>query len=850
MTQTLSAKEHPLSKIFSDDYSFFIPGYQRPYSWGTDQARELLDDLLVHMDSGKGGSEQSAPYFLGSIVLIKKETSPESTVVDGQQRLTTLTLLLSAIRQVVADGVVRGDITRLIYEHGNSLTGMSERYRLSLRDRDSEFFKKYVQHEQGISALIALNQKLSDAQNLIRANAGLYIERLSKLSQDRLIQFARFIATRCYLVAVATPDLDSAFRIFGVLNSRGLDLSATDILKAEILGTIASEQRERYTAQWENIEEDLGRDGFGELFGHIRTVYRKAKSQGTLLKEFREHVGPKDPAAFVDGVLKPMAHAFQEIADASYESTKNVERINALLEWLNRVEFKDWVPPTLAFFVRYRNDAEAILAYLTDLERLVYSMLVRRSGVNDRIDRFSRITVAIEEGGDLGAESSPLQLTPTEQYLTYEALAGPLYETHGARALALILSRLDDLLSDGSASFKYNVLSVEHVLPQQPGTDSEWATWIPNPQDRLYWVHRLANLVLLSRKKNSAASNFEFQKKKSAYFTRGGVAPFAMTTQLLGEETWTLEALKARQERLLAVVEKHWRLEGREHPQSSALRAQVQSDSDDLFVLETRKDGVLATARLVGDELVVLAGSSARPWASTFESYHPLREDLIASGELVPFDDDGLKFARDVRFGSPSAASAVVLGRPDNGRTSWVSVVTGKTFGETFGDPSLREESAEVGAEGRKTRRVEILTDFWTGFLERARERGELFARNTPSGKPWISTGMGRRGIGLAIVVNRSESRVLIHIELPNDDGTLAQAAFDSLHAHKDEIEARFGGPLEWQRNSEKRRSRILVEFARGSDTPTSEWPEFQELLIDTAVRMKAAFAVPVQALN
>src|SRR3712207_1048229 len=96
--KTLSAQEQPLAKIFSDDFAFSIPGYQRPYAWTTEHAGELLDDLLDFM--GTDGESRGAlnPYFLGSIVLIKGLT-PESEVVDGQQRLTTLTILLAVLRE-------------------------------------------------------------------------------------------------------------------------------------------------------------------------------------------------------------------------------------------------------------------------------------------------------------------------------------------------------------------------------------------------------------------------------------------------------------------------------------------------------------------------------------------------------------------------------------------------------------------------------------------------------------------------------------------------------------------------------------------------------------------------------
>ncbi len=98
MSKTLTAQEQSLAKIFSDDYVFHIPGYQRPYAWTTEQAGELIDDLLSFMQVSGGQIEDMPPYFLGSVVLIKNDVSPRADVVDGQQRLTTLTILLASIR--------------------------------------------------------------------------------------------------------------------------------------------------------------------------------------------------------------------------------------------------------------------------------------------------------------------------------------------------------------------------------------------------------------------------------------------------------------------------------------------------------------------------------------------------------------------------------------------------------------------------------------------------------------------------------------------------------------------------------------------------------------------------------
>lgn len=563
MSKTLVAHEQSLSKIFSDDYVFRIPGYQRPYAWTTEQARELFEDLTGFMLADGGLVEDMPPYFLGSIVLIKDDASPHADVVDGQQRLTTLTILLAAIRASV-NPKHAAEVTPLIYERGSAIRGTQDRFRLTLRERDSDFFQSYVQREDGFATLLQLKDSVSDSQTNIRANAQLFADRLEKLSEEERIRLAQFIVTRCYLVVVSTPDLDSAYRIFSVLNSRGLDLSATDILKAQVIGSIPDAQKTVYTRKWEDAEEDLTREGFGDLFSHIRMIYRKSKPQGTLLKEFNDHVTEiKSPARFIDGVLLPVARAYEEILDASYESTAHAEEVNAHLRWLNRLEFTDWVPPALAFTTRFRQKPDAMYAFFRDLERLAYAMLVTKFGINERIERFSRLTQHIESDVELFTDSSPLQLSPVEQDAVYSKLDGPVYETFAARARSALLLRLDALLSGGGATYEYGTVTVEHVLPQNPQSNSRWLEWFPEPKDRVFWIHRLGNLALLTRKKNSAASNYDFNTKKQTCFSKKGISPFVMTTQVLDKTEWTLQVVETRQKELLAVLENHWRLTDR-----------------------------------------------------------------------------------------------------------------------------------------------------------------------------------------------------------------------------------------------------------------------------------------------
>ena len=169
----IQASEKPASKIFSNDYAFVIPNFQRPYSWGTEQAGELLDDLILA--AFDGGDK---PYFMGSIVLVKAEGDPSAEVIDGQQRLITLTILLAVLRHLLPKE--KETLTHLICEKGDYILGTKERFRVSLRSRDQDFFQNYIQRDGQISNL-PKDAILSDSQSNVRDNALLF---KVKLEQD------------------------------------------------------------------------------------------------------------------------------------------------------------------------------------------------------------------------------------------------------------------------------------------------------------------------------------------------------------------------------------------------------------------------------------------------------------------------------------------------------------------------------------------------------------------------------------------------------------------------------------------------------------------------------------------
>lgn len=550
----IQASEKPIDKIFSNDYSFEIPFYQRSYSWKIDQVEALLDDL-IYFAFQEDNFDNLRPYFLGSIVLIK-EDGPSAKVIDGQQRLITLTILFSALRELLPK--LKVYITKRIYEEGDPLARTEDKFRLSVRERDMEFFSKYIQLPEGFSEL-PLEESLSDSQDNMRTNALYLKQRLEKdYTEDNLRLLAQYIVQKCYLVVVSTSDEDSAFRIFSVLNDRGLQLSNADILKAEIIGEIPKAEQEIYSKKWEELEEELGIDRFKYLFGHIRMIDRKAKAKDTILKEIRDNIKPKDrPKEFIDKELIPYARAFDDIKRTSFESATNAEMINHYLELLNRLDNEDWIPPAILFLSKWGNiDTEKVVYHLTKLERLAFGLYVMRININGRIERYGKILSAIESN-DFEELKSSLKFKKREIREIKEALAGRIYGTQFAKYLLL---RLDEDLSEGEANYNLPIISIEHVLPQNPDESSEWMQLFSDGEEREELTNNLGNLVLLSRRKNAKAQNYDFERKKSRYFTGDSISSFVLTTEVLKYPQWTPEVIRNRQNQLLERCKNMWNL--------------------------------------------------------------------------------------------------------------------------------------------------------------------------------------------------------------------------------------------------------------------------------------------------
>lgn len=551
-----------IREVFSPRFWFRIPDYQRAYVWGKDEISELIDDVNYAAEHSPEGQ-----YFLGSMVLRKVARSEEGVtfdeyeLLDGQQRLTTLMLMLACIRDLVSDEDLKGACREMLFQKENRWKGIPGRDRIvyDIRDNVGEFIEQFVKTADGTKNPALAGFK--DSKNLSLANMakGMEIIRthLTVSDSERFdspADFDRFVThllNNALFIYVATEDLDDAFRLFTILNDRGIPLSNSDILKARNLGAVTGEkERTKWAGYWETVEGEIGREEFDRFLSLVRTIYVKDKAREGLLKEFDERIYGAKPPLLAPGVatfeaVKACKDAYDEaiLFDGLSASLGNAyrNRINVMRRGLPST---DWIPPVLSWYRKF--GADHLVELVGRIDNKFSADWMRQFTPTERIMNMNKVLKIIEQaaGPTEVLSSGELEYDRTE---LKKLLDGGIY---GRRFARYVLLRLEYLLSSHTALLNLpDDISVEHILPQSPPATSQWTTSF-SPDARQTWLHRLGNLMLLSRRKNTSLGNLDFAEKRVRYF-EDRVESLPNSQRVLALSAFGPAQLQARHEELL-----------------------------------------------------------------------------------------------------------------------------------------------------------------------------------------------------------------------------------------------------------------------------------------------------------
>lgn len=662
---SISASEKPLSKVFTSDYRFAIPAFQRAYSWHDVQMRQLIEDVAdaCAVDDG--------PYFLGSLILVRDERGMHQ-VIDGQQRLVSLSIVFSVLLTLEDDPQLAASLAGLLTETGDKLRGIAAEPRLSLREQDEGFFREYVQRGD-LEALFDLREAdiATQAQRNIQANAKCAYDMLAPLREDERRRFASYLVNDVMFVIVTTDDISGAYRIFDVMNMRGMPLTPSDVFKAKVVSGISSAARDVYARYWDDIMEPMGDDNarIERFFADLDLIFTRAPMCQSLLADFGDHVlakyiGKGQCIEFIDDVLRPYAIC-DEIVHRPGESLLPA-KVRDLLAGLADYPYDDWKPVALWALVhslKHLDDPDTVVfersgrvgphVSLHDGERLVQilTLLDRVTGIDclngkSELERRTRSATIVR---DL-RKGTPLQrvagfhVSGDEQRLAMLHLRGELSIDAGMKRLLLI--RANEQLA-GARITRPRSLNAVPIIPEHVSARSPFASWPAGTCD--YWAERIGNFVLTQTMPRSLDDVDDFATRRAIILRSPSSQRFPLTRALLDLETLTPQFLELRQTQIIDLIAQAWHIsyeeivvaeqEERRRERAGGSTHRSKRTSKRVTVAEVVRAGLLRP----GDRFVWVRPRKHETWIIT------VTEDGFAG-------EDGAEYA------TPTAAARAVGG--------------------------------------------------------------------------------------------------------------------------------------------------------------------------------------------
>ncbi|MEQ1694654.1 MAG: DUF262 domain-containing HNH endonuclease family protein [Hyphomicrobiaceae bacterium] len=576
MFRGLPTASLPLVKLFDTPYLFTVPAYQRPYSWTIKEAGQLFEDLMS--SAGIDDSDAAGPdYFLGTILLLDPEAdgaipqAPLSVprvyeVVDGQQRLVTLSILASVLRDaddeqanLRDDGVSIADRLHSMVAVVSSERDIATRSgRVQVRDAEQNFLENHVLARGPRPALQPDPQAAGTASagiNAVRDFLALEVAALTPADRRTL---GLYLMNWCHVVVIVSRDIDRAHRLFTVLNERGKPLERNDIIKAEVLRGMPASSATAALAMWDEAHAATAGD-FETFLGHLKLIH--GLHRPPIIAAVRSLVRELGSEKFIEQELRPYTNAFNRVRTFPQRPESQAHReLSGALVSLNRLGKADWVPAAILAMAQFDASPGAATHLIQEIERLAYLLRLLGYGSGKRQRRFAPVVEAIRTHAAASQLARTLEITREEQ----RTIAFHLKDLHkrNAAMCKLLLMRLEEELAGVPLAVEPKYLTIEHVLPCRPAATSSWKSDFVDAEERADCQASLGNLALVTEKQNDRAKNKDFAEKLAIYREpQAGIPALLTNADILSATSWLPADIRAREARLLEVMARIWRID-------------------------------------------------------------------------------------------------------------------------------------------------------------------------------------------------------------------------------------------------------------------------------------------------
>lgn len=587
-----SVYNYPVSTLLDIESGvvYAIPRYQREYTWSRVQWDALLDDLL----------DNELHYFLGSIICINQSQDAlavqELELVDGQQRMTTVSILLAAIYDVFSKQpnlVMDQQMELYNLRHKLILKKMPNQPRLIPQvqnNNQQDYFSVLGQIGvlQDIETVAnAGNRRVFKAFRHFLSRINLYLEH----SDDPITKLQGLLekVNTATLVKIEVASTSDAYTLFESLNNRGVPLTAIDLIKNKLLAVLEAQDKgsiDKQYNRWKKVIDALG-DDYAVQERFFRQYYNAFKpslkqivsvpvaTKSNLIKIYEKLIA-RDAEAFLQTMIRMSEHYAQIV---SYRAVPDQSKLSSLLLSLDRIQ---GTPAYLLLMVLFecKTDLKLQEVHLEQTVEFLISYFVRRNATDLPPTRdLTRIfmdvveSMMVLEGDEVVRHIQTRLKTESASDEQFEkSLKGPIYEDNKAVCrfvlCALEESRMtrETQVNLWALKGKQYVWTIEHIFPQGDNIPTSWVKMIANgdaelaEEYRQSYVHCLGNLTISGY--NSTLGNKSFEDKKNRMDSQGRKVGYNnglyLNESLITQDSWSVQQIEVRTNRLVAeVMEKY-----------------------------------------------------------------------------------------------------------------------------------------------------------------------------------------------------------------------------------------------------------------------------------------------------
>jgi len=547
-----------LSDIIGNGKIYKVPSYQRDYSWKFDHWEDLWADIQAVLNGER-------VHYMGSIVLQNKGEKKYS-VIDGQQRLATLTLIVLATIKVIQsladrniDKANNEERIKLLSKKflGDKDPGsLTYSAKLELNENNNSFFQSHL-----LVFRPPINEKtLGDSDKLLWEAYKFFLQKLTEYfsATENGEQIANFlnkqIAEKLKFIQIVVDDELSAYTVFETLNYRGERLTVSDLLKNFLFSLATESDLVHIKDKWKRTVDTIGLDMFPVFLRHYWISKNRLTSEKHLFKSLKESVQNSPQVIELLDELERNAQLYNALTSSSDKIWIGQREIIKRIKEMELFKEKQALPILLTSYNNLTSEEFAKVLRVITVITFRYT-IIGGLHTNLKEEVYNKAAIKITNGELTTASSIAREvkaLYTSDKDFKNDFSTTIISTKRQKRLIRYILFEIENHLSHMDSSFEENPATIEHILPENAGDD--WAVSFPaSVQDS--FVYRLGNYTLLEDDKNRECSTKSFADKKAIYMT----SQYLMTKQVTANE-WTPNTLDLRQNKFADYASSIWRL--------------------------------------------------------------------------------------------------------------------------------------------------------------------------------------------------------------------------------------------------------------------------------------------------